>query len=244
MRNVFLIALLVGAAGTASAQEQSTQVPVQIVPRTMSKIGASMSGTLSEFSIRDGEHFAAGQIIARFRCARENAVLLRAKAELGKRIGIAGRQREARLLGANTVQDTEVARSEVEVARGELAVADAAVQDCTMTAPFAGRAADVVIRNNQFLAAGAPMFDALDDGDMEAEMIMPSSVLGWMKPGYKVTIKIGETGTEIQAVLDRFGGRVDAVSRTIKAYARPEHNSGNLLPGMSGSAEIREEVKR
>ena len=218
--------------------EKRVSVPAQIVARTLSHMGAGMSGTLVEFSLRDGDRFKRGQVIARFRCLKENAVLTRTRAELMKRGRISATQGLARQLGVNTVQDAQVAQAEVEVAKGEVAVADAAVQDCTMLAPFDGRAADVSVRNNQFVAAGAPLFDALDDSVLEVEVVLPSSAVGWLPVGSIVAVEVGETVTQHRAVLDRYAGRVDPVSQTIKAYARLEGDTSLLLPGMSGTAEF------
>lgn len=229
---------LPAATQSPSASAHRLDVPVQVVARTLAHIGASMSGTLVDFSLRDGERFKRGQVIARFRCLKEAAVLARARAELNKRGRIAQTQGVARQLGVNTVQDAQVAQADVEVARGEVGVADATVQDCVMNAPFDGRAADVVVRNNQFIAAGAPMFDALDDSVLEVELVLPSNVVSWFPVGSHFKVSIGETRTQHPAIIDRFAGRVDPVSQTVKAYARLEGDVSQLLPGMSGSAAI------
>ena len=73
---------------------------------------------------------------------------------------------------------------------------------------------------------------------MEAEIIVPSTWLKWLKTGHNVEIQIDETGENLKAKIISLGAAVDAVSQTIKLKARFNEKYGGLIPGMSGTVKF------
>ncbi len=229
-------------SASASAAPRAESVGVQIVARTSTRIGASMAGRLVEFPLRDGDRFAEGDLIARFRCEQQTAQVAHAQAQLTKHNGLLARQRQLRQLGTYSAQELQVAEAESAAANADLANARAVVADCVIRAPFAGRVSEVQVRNFQSVAAGAPMIDLLNDADLESEMVVPSAWLSWLEPGRRLPIRIAETGRDYEVQLSRISGRVDPVSRTVKVYATLVGSHPELLPGMSGVAAAPDNV--
>jgi multidrug efflux pump subunit AcrA (membrane-fusion protein) len=109
---------------------------------------------------------------------------------------------------------------------------------CTLVAPFGGRIVDVPTRQHQFIGEGQPVLEMVDDGELEVEMIVPSSWLSWMRAGHRFEVEIEETGKRYGTQVTRLSGRVDAVSRSVKVYGKLLARAAELMPGMSGRALV------
>lgn len=222
----------------ASMPAAAPPIGVQVVARAVAPLAAPMSGQLVSFPAVDGERIESGAILARFNCAQQEAVLKRAAAEVAKRQDLLATQQRLKALNVYSKADFSAAQNDVAVAKAELAVAQTAVDNCEVKAPFGGRVASLSVRNFQFVQAGAPMLDLVDDRDLELELIVSSMLLAWLQVGADVHVHVSETQKDYDAKLTRISGRVDAASQTIKVYARIAGDPGSLLPGMSGIAQF------
>ncbi len=225
-------------ATSGYGQGDPALVGAQVVARTTAVIGAPMAGQLVEFPLMDGQTFNQGQILGRFNCDQQQAIVGRARAELDKRRDLLATQQSLKSLNAYSKADFRSAQNDVTVAQADLAVTETAVGNCVVKAPFSGRVANVAVHNYQFVQMGAPLMDILDDSDLELELIVPSRWLAWLTVGRRFQVQIGETQGTYDARVTRFSGRVDAASQTIKVYGRIEGTGPALLPGMSGNASF------
>jgi membrane fusion protein, multidrug efflux system len=223
-----------------SSPSVSTAAPVgvQVTARSTATIAAPMAGQLIEFPAADGDAITEGQVLARFNCAQQEAMYARARAELVKRQDILSTQKSLKALNAYSKSDYVVAQNDVEVAKADLALAQTSVDNCTIKAPFSGRVAGAPVRNFQFVQAGAPLLDVVDDRDLELEFIVPSVWLVWLKIGAVAQVQVSETQQTYDAKVTRISGKVDAASQTIKIYGRIDGDTSSLLPGMSGMAHF------
>ncbi len=243
MRAFLATAILAAACMPAAAQgpvAPSTAQPigVQVTARSTAVIAAPMAGQLVEFPAADGDPVRAGDVIARFNCAQQDAMLARAKAELTKREDLLKTQQALKALNAYSKAEFVTAQNDVGVATADVAVAQTAVDNCVIKAPFSGRVASTSVRNHQFVQAGAALLDVVDDRDLELEFIVPSLWLAWLKPGAPVRVHVSETNQAYDARITRISGKVDAASQTIKIYGRIAADTAALLPGMSGTAQF------
>ena len=227
-----------GAGNGASAAAATQQVGVQVTARATAVIAAPMAGQLVEFPAADGDSVKEGDVLVRFICAQQDAMLARAKAELVKRQELLKTQQALKALNAYSKADFATAQNDVGVATADVAVAQTAVDNCIIKAPFSGRVASTSVRNHQFVQAGAPLLDVVDDRDLELEFIVPSLWLAWLKPGAPVRMHVSETQQDYDGKITRVSGKVDAASQTIKIYGRIEGDTAALLPGMSGTAQF------
>lgn len=213
-------------------------IRVQVVPHTYATIAAPMAGRLSEFPLRDGDRFDQGQVIARFVCAEQEGALARAKAMLEEKRQVLATNSQLRNLGTSSGLEYRVALAQVAEATAEVQIQTAVVENCVVRAPFSGRVSGVSVHAQEFVSVGAPLLDILDDSSLELELIVPSRWLTWLQPGTPFTVAIDETGKSYRASITRLSGKVDAVSQSIKAYAKLMDPAPDLLAGMSGRANL------
>ena len=201
-------------------------------------LSSQLSGHIALLAVRDGESFTRGQTLASLECSVQRAQLQRAEAAVQKYNAVSHTTRKLEQLNSRSHLELAVARAEAAQAAAEAAAARIVVERCVVVAPFSGRVAERMAQESQFVNEGQPLLEILDPEELELEFIAPSHWLPWFVPGYTFTVRIDETQQSYQARLTRLSGKVDAVSQSIKAYARfAEHNAA-LLPGMSGEARI------
>ena len=211
---------------------------VQLSPRRYTTLAAEVGAKISEIPVREGNTFAAGQLLLAFDGSVQQAQLKKAQAALASAERTAQANQRLELLNAIGKLELDVSLSEAEKNRAEVESMAATVSKCRVLAPFAGRIAEQKVREQQFAQPGQPLLDILDDSMLEIEFMAPSRWLGWMKPGHAFRIRIDETNKTYPARILRIGARVDPVSQSIKVLATIDGRFPELLAGMSGMAII------
>ena len=201
-------------------------------------LSSQMPGRILELAVRDGDSFAKGQILARLDCAVPAAQLKRAEATHHKQLTLYETTAKLERLRSRSPLELAMTRAELAQAAAELSVAKSMLERCTILAPFSGKVSERMVHENQYVNEGQALFEIMDPSELELEFIAPSAWLPWFVPGYLFIVQIDETQGSYQASLSRLGGKVDAVSQSIKAYARFISQDEKLLPGMSGAAHI------
>jgi membrane fusion protein (multidrug efflux system) len=248
MRNALVVALLTGVlAGQVAAQVakpdasrsgthalDKADIRAQLSPRNFTTLSAEIPARVARIAVREGNSFKAGQVLIQLDCALQQAARDRARAALGatEKIYVANR----RLDELNAVGKLELQTSEAEVdkLKAELAQISTTLSKCAITAPFSGRVAEQKARESQYVQAGQPLLEVLDDSALELEFIVPSRWLTWLKPDHKFDVAIDETGKTYPARIQRLGARIDPVSQSLKASAVINGKYPELLAGMSG----------
>ncbi|QXH48785.1 efflux RND transporter periplasmic adaptor subunit [Pseudomonas xanthosomatis] len=232
-----VLAILVAvAAERAQAEGDNGELRVQLSPIRQTVLSSEIGGKLVELDVKEGDTFKQGQRLAAFDCSVQKAQLSRSQAAL------AGAQKKlevARKLDAlESISQSEVtqARADMAIAQAESGVGRAMLGRCTLNAPFAGRVSQRMVQRWQHVAEGTELLAIYDDSVYQLELIVPSSWLGWLKPGQAFAVQLDETGQRYSAQVERLGAAIDPVSQSLKVFARITGDTSALLPGMSGVA--------
>jgi len=240
---VFLFFMIVSVGWTAetSAPPVATysfdqqEMRAQLIPQRYTTLSAEVGAKINRINIKEGERFQAGHVLVQFDCTSQAAQLDKARSQLYAATNTwSGHKRMAQL---NAVGQVELRNSaaEVEKAKADVAYLRVMIDKCTIAAPFGGRVVEQKARENQFVQAGQPLLDILDDSALELEIMAPSRWLVWLKPGYPFEVRIDDTGKTYPVKLLRLGAKVDPVSQTIKAVAVIDGHFPELIAGMSGN---------
>ena len=210
----------------------------QVKARESTQIASERSGRISHLKIRDGERFRAGQVLVAFHCSMEEAQLSKAKATLEKMSKTHDVNKKLEKLKSISTLQLDVSKAEEDGAAADVRVAQAALERCTIKAPFSGKVVEVTARAYQSVREGDPLLEIINEKDLEVEFIAPSRTLPQLKIGNTFKVTLDETAKTYKGEISRLGGRVDPVSQTIKVYGRITEHSAELLPGMSGAIEL------
>lgn len=223
---------------TAAMDDRSVELRVQISPRHYTLLTTEVGAKVSKLPVREGETFKEGALLVALDCSTYQAQLDKAAA------ANAAAQRTAatnkRLYQLNNIGrlEYENSQSEADKAKAEVAGLKAVVEKCTLTAPFAGRVNEQRVREEQYVQAGSPLMEILDDSVLELEFIAPSDVLAWLTVGYPFTLTLDETKKSYPAHVTRIGAKIDPISQSIKLAGTVDGTYPELLAGMSGKARF------
>lgn len=135
---------------------------------------------------------------------------------------------------------TELARTNILIQSGlpaaeaALAEAEFRLRQAQQAAPFAGRAADVVVQTGQQIAPGEVVCTLTDLGSLEAEFMLLEQELGSLKEGRQVFVSpVARPELALPAKLDIINPRVDE-GGLLRVRARLTGTAGaTLYPGMN-----------
>ena len=208
----------------------------QALPDRSTDLRAEATGQIKEVLVVKGDMVAAGDVIARFDVAQNEADLNRAQQELARA------QRE--FDNAETLVDRGVATNDRLVqARSSLASAQAAVTAAQkaldyseITAPFAGRIEALDLNAGEFVSAGSSVGQVVDNTPLTVTIQVPQQSLRDIKAGQTADVTF-ITGEELQGTVAFVGSNANSETRTFLAEITVENADGAVPAGVS--AEIR-----
>ena len=220
------------------AAAQEPVIPVQLVAVQFTTLSAELPGKIDRITVKEGDRFKEGQTLVAFDCVIQRAQLDEAQAVLGAaEKSKAVHKRLLELNSAGTLE-TEKSASDAAVAQAKLNSAHAVTSKCGITAPFSGRVVEQKARAHQYVQAGQPILDILDDSALEAEFIVPSGWVRALKPGMVVQVTVDEARKTYPAKISRVGAKVDAVSHSVKVVAEIRGDFPELIAGMTGRVQL------
>jgi membrane fusion protein (multidrug efflux system) len=261
MLGLCAVTLLVGVSGPAGAQQapaapglpagplspRSAAAPgaaapqdirAQLTPRDYTTLASENAGRIDRIATRAGQHFKKGDVLVVFDCVAQQAQSAKARAVLvaaEKTFAVNRRLAQLKSIGQ---LELDVSEAEIEKARADVAIADAAASKCSVVAPFSGVTVEQKAREFQYTTPGQPLLEILDDRNLEVEFIAPSRWLPWLKVDYAFAIRVDETGKSYPAHITALGARVDPVSQSIKVTGAFDNPAPELISGMSGRIDI------
>lgn len=248
LRSFIVLAMMSLAASAAIAQgappldAEGAAAPqvirAQLVPREFTTLASETAARIDRIAHRSGEHFKKGETLVVFDCVAQRAQSAKAHAVLLIAQKTYAVNRRLAELKSISQLELDVSAAEIEKAKADVAIADAAVSKCAIEAPFSGVVVEQKAREFQYTTPGQPLLEILDDRALEVEFIAPSQWLRWLKPNYSFSVAIDETGKSYRAHVELLGARVDPVSESIKVTGAIDGDAGDLVPGMSGRVSI------
>jgi membrane fusion protein, multidrug efflux system len=223
---------------TANPPSEVSLVRVLLTPDKETTIASSIAAKVVVFNGTLGQSFKAGDVLVRFDCEESMARVEMSKAELSGSID----QHEAKvkMQGLGQASDVEVAlaASQVNKGKAQLSLNQTQVSQCTVVAPWDGRVAKANVKTFMTATPGQPLMELVNDGPLRIKLNAPSKLLGKIKPGSGFTVQIDETNGRYPATVTAINSRVDSVSQTVELEGRLTRSYRELLPGMSGIADL------
>jgi membrane fusion protein, multidrug efflux system len=214
----------------------ATEVAALIVAGEETTLSSQMAGKIRRIGVGLGDQTEKGARLIEFDCSEQAAQLDSAKAEY-----LAARETHlARLrlqaLGAAGELEVTVAAASADKAKSQVSLRQSQLAYCHVEAPFRGNVARLRVKPAESVNLGQPLIDLVNPASLKAQMFVPAAWIAWLKPGTPFTLNVRETGQTFSAKVSKVNSRVDGVSQQLELEARIEKGSGQLLPGMVGSA--------
>lgn len=233
-----MAALAVALAGMAAAAEPSPvprpEIRAQITAKRATILSAEIAARIERLPFREGDRFRQGDLLMGLDCSFQRAQADEARSMLAAADKTQSVSRRLLELGSGGQLEAEVASAEAAKAQARLQSSNVILSKCSVAAPFPGRVVEQKVHEFQYVQAGQPVMEILDDSTLETEFIAPSVWLAWLKPGVALQIRVDETGGTYPLKVARVGAKIDAVSHSVKVVASLVGGCPDLIVGMSG----------
>ena len=205
----------------------------QMRPVKWTALKSKVVGDVTEITVREGERVTAGQVIARIDPTEYKARLEERRAALAGAKATADNAERTRrnnrdLLDKNFISKTaydsaetnaDVARAQVQSAVAQLEVAQKALDDTVVRAPFAGMLAERNVQPGEKASVDTKLVTIMDLGAMEVEAGVPAAEIPAVAPGQVVQLQVEGFGDKtFTGKIARINPQAQAGSRTILVY--------------------------
>ena len=222
-------------------------------PVVHATVRSKVPGEVQKVAVREGDRVTEGQVIAtieaqdlRARLDAQVATLEESKAK--ETIARKNRENNQALLRQNfisqnafdTTQSTyEGAAAAVRSAEAQVRIAEKALQDAVVRAPFAGVVSRRMVNVGEKLGVDAPMFTVVDLAHMEIEAPAPAAEIPGVKVGQLAQFRVDGFGDRtFDGRIDRINPAADPGSRSITLYVAIANRDGALKGGMFAKGQL------
>jgi len=214
-----------------------------------SMLAPQVSGNITAFNVKAGDHVKAGQVLARIdtRIANQQAIANQAQVAAARAQLSAARQEyerkkklydrqyisQAALERAESDYKTAEAQTKAELAQTGIATVQSGLH--TVTAPYAGVVADVMAEQGDMAMPGKPLLTLYDPAEMRAVVSVPQSQVADIKSGSTTTVMIpaaAETERSMRATKLTVLPTADVVSNSMQVRLQLPANLSSVSPGM------------
>ena len=227
----------------APERPQIRQFPGEVRADQRAELAFRVSGPLVQLAVQEGQQVRQGQLLARvdprdFENQRQSR-----EADFTESRALFQRVTRALGSGAVSVAERDQVRARYEVTAAELALAEKALADTELRAPFAGRVARRLVENFQTVQAGQPILVLEDISRLEVRIQLPEQDMVQLPPNVSMlgTI-VGQVdfealpGRTFPATVKELDTRADTRTSTYRVVlSLPRPDEGNILPGMSAN---------
>jgi membrane fusion protein (multidrug efflux system) len=146
---------------------------------------------------------------------------------------------QARTQAETTVQNIATARASLAEAQAQLAMAEKAVSDVAVTAPFSGYISERKVSLGEYVQPSTAVVTLLKIDPLRLRLTIPGVQAGQVAVGQKVTATVDAfPGRTFSGQLTAVNPSISAESRSFIAEARVPNADATLKPGMFAVATI------
>lgn len=198
------------------------------------EVVAKTSGVLIELLAEEGDTVKAGQALARLDPDRKGLALAQQQATLEKLEREYKRSAELFERQLVSADAHEKIRSELEIQRAAVDIAELELAYTRVVAPISGVIAQRMVKQGNLIQANSPLFKIVDASRLEAVLNVPERELATLRPGLPVSMQVDAVpGRDFAGRIDRISPVVDAGSGTFRVTATFADQPA-LWPGMFG----------
>ena len=233
--------------------EERIEATGELLAVERAEIAAEVEGRVTELLRDEGSAVAAGEGVLRIDPERRELELADATARLAearaaeresrreqKRVRSLHKQgatSNAQLDAAETGLAAAAARAVAAQAR--LGMAERALREATVTAPFAGLVARRYVSRGEFVVPGDRLFELVSLDPIEVEFHLAEVDSSRVALGVPVGVQVAPFPDEIfDATVSMVSPTIDPRTRTLRVKARLANAGGRLKPGLFARADL------
>jgi RND family efflux transporter MFP subunit len=253
---------VVGKESIAIAEQRRVEdgppISGQLTAEKQATVRAQVSGAVLQTTVEQGQHVAAGALLARlddagiqqsYLSARSSMTTAQSAAELSAR----ELQRAEKLLAAGAVAERDLegarqsnagAQAALSDARARLSLAEKQLGYTRVTAPFAGVVSERQVNAGDVVSPGTAMFTIVQPSSMRLEASVPAEQLSAVKVGDPVTFSVSGYGDrKFTGKITRVNPVADPATRQVRIYASIPNDGATLVGGLFAEGRVASESR-
>jgi membrane fusion protein (multidrug efflux system) len=228
------------AAGDLIAKEEAT-------------VSTEVGGLVTEILVDEGGAVEKGTVVLEIDPERRQLELHSRQARMARaEAGLREQERETRrveTLGSRDIAseaqrdeaETELqrARSELAEARAQLGLAERALRDASVGAPFPGLIARRHVSQGEFVSPGQKLFDLVALDPVEIEFRVAEVDSARVAIGSEIDVRVAPYPEEVfRASVSVISPRIDPATRTLRVKGVLANSDGRLRPGLFARVDL------
>jgi membrane fusion protein (multidrug efflux system) len=225
----------------------------QLAARDHAEIASEVEGRITEVLTDEGQQVEEDQVLLavdpekrRLELANAEARLTEAAANLTEQERDLDRARSlhAKGIASQAVLDQagtelELAISRHQAAQAQVGVAERALRDATVRAPFAGLVARRDVSRGEYVRVGQALFEIVALDSIEVEFTLAERDSARVATGQSVDVRVAPyPEATFQGEVTIISPTIDPRTRTLRVKARVPNQDGRLRPGLFARADL------
>lgn len=213
-------------------------------------IKSRLEGNLVGLYVREGDHVARGQVIARFESSEQEgnqrsaaADVASAKSDLSTAQWNADQSAELFKAGAIPERDLRTAQQAVVAAQARLAAAEArqrsmaiAASDTRVLAPTSGTVSQRLVDNGEHVARGQQLYTIVRNDVLELQAAVPARQANEVRAGQPV--RFATAGRALEGRVSRVSPTIDPTTQSVMVYAQVPNPGGQIKGNSFATGKI------
>lgn len=225
----------------------------QLLAKQEAEVAAEVGGRVTEIAIDEGRAAQAGETVLRIDPEKRRLEVDAARARLDQaRAQLAESRRDyerleelaERGVASQTQLDTartnhKLAGSRLLAAQAELGVAERALRDAEVVAPFSGMLARRHVSRGEYVSPGQALFDLVSLDPIEVEFHLTEVDSSRVREGHRVEVSVAPFPKESFAgVVTVVSPTMDPRTRTLRVKAELDNSEARLRPGLFARVDL------
>lgn len=209
----------------------------QSEPDRSTIVATNAGGQVTKVFVNRGELVQSGQDIGRINATIAQAQLTQAEASFAQTSRDLENAIELQSRGLATEDRVSAARAAQASAQAALTTATDQFDNTIVRAPFSGRLNDLMLEVGEFLDAGDPAAEVVDNDPLTVVIQVPQQALSRLKIGQMAQVQF-ITGERLMGKVGFIGNNADAQTRTFRAEITVDNPDSTLPAGLSAKVAI------
>jgi len=225
----------------------------QLLAKAEATVAAQVSGEVTQITTDEGAAVELGQVIVEIDPERRQLELADARAsqaqmraqwveatrevKRAEKLATGGVGSKAQLDEKRTQLD--LANAQLQAVAARVGLAERALADASVRAPFAGLVGRRHVNVGEFVNAGQQLFSLVALDPIEVEFFLPEVDASRVAIGQKVEVRVASSADAVfEGEVSVVSPTIDSESRTRRAKALIENADGQLLPGSFAQVDL------
>jgi membrane fusion protein (multidrug efflux system) len=238
---------------TVSTVEERIEATGELEAKERAQVASEVDGVVTELAVDEGERVEEGALLLAVDPEKRSLAMANVRAmHRDAQAALAEAEREAarvrKLHDSGIASDAALdkietgmsrALSRVEATKAELGVAERALRDANVRAPFAGWIARRDVSRGEYVRPGQPLFELVALDPIEVEFSVAERDSARVAIGQQVQVGVAPYPEErFQGQVTMISPTLDPKTRTLRVKAQIANADGRLRPGLFARADL------